>query len=71
MQTTLQDRRTLSADEIRTLDEEKREALVIHATIPAAKVRMERHYEGQHSKNYASSVEWSREYRQADQLESA
>ena len=65
MQTTLQDRKTLTADEIRTLDEERREAVIIHATTPATKVLMQRHYEGPHREVFAESVEWSREYRGA------
>ncbi|MFJ9523112.1 type IV secretory system conjugative DNA transfer family protein [Kitasatospora sp. NPDC101801] len=63
MQTTLQDRKTVTPDEIRTLDEEKREALVIHATTPLAKVRMLRHYEGADRKVYEESVEWAKRYR--------
>jgi type IV secretory pathway TraG/TraD family ATPase VirD4 len=63
MQTTLQDRKTATPDEIRTLDEERREALVIHATTPITKVRMQRHYEGPDRKTYEESVEWSRRYR--------
>lgn len=63
MQTTLQDRKTVTPDEIRTLDEERREALVIHATTPITKIRMQRHYEGPDRKAYEESVEWSRRYR--------
>ncbi|PYC82580.1 conjugal transfer protein [Streptomyces tateyamensis] len=63
MQTTLQDRKTVTPDEIRTLDEERREALVIHATTPITKVRMLRHYEGPDRKAYEESIEWSRRYR--------
>ncbi|WP_457029723.1 type IV secretory system conjugative DNA transfer family protein [Kitasatospora sp. P5_F3] len=63
MQTTLQDRKTVTPDEIRTLDEEKREALVIHATTPITKIRMQRHYEGPDRKAYEESIEWSRRYR--------
>jgi type IV secretory pathway TraG/TraD family ATPase VirD4 len=63
LQTTLQDRKTVTPDEIRTLDEERREALVIHATTPITKVRMQRHYEGPDRKLYEESVDWSRRYR--------
>lgn len=63
MQTTLQDRKTVTPDEIRTLDEERREALVIHATTPITKLRMQRHYEGPDRKAYEESIEWSRRYR--------
>ncbi|MEV7601678.1 TraM recognition domain-containing protein [Kitasatospora sp. NPDC089797] len=66
MQTTLQDRKTVTPDEIRTLDEEKREALVIHATTPITKVRMQRHYEGPDRKLYEESNDWSKRYRAGD-----
>ncbi|WP_034089124.1 type IV secretory system conjugative DNA transfer family protein [Streptacidiphilus albus] len=63
MQTTLQDRKTVTPDEIRTLDEERREALVIHATTPIAKLRMQRHYESPDRAAYEESISWAREYR--------
>ncbi|MFF2075401.1 type IV secretory system conjugative DNA transfer family protein [Kitasatospora sp. NPDC058162] len=66
MQTTLQDRKTVTPDEIRTLDEERREALVIHATTPVTRVRMQRHYEGADRKLYEESNEWSIRYRAGD-----
>ena len=44
--TSVQQHKTMTAEDIRTLDSAKREALVIHATTPAVKVRMTRHYEG-------------------------
>ncbi|GLW58514.1 type IV secretory system conjugative DNA transfer family protein [Kitasatospora phosalacinea] len=66
MQTTLQDRKTVTPDEIRTLDEERREALVIHATTPVTKVRMLRHYEGPDRRAYEESTEWARRYRAGD-----
>jgi type IV secretory pathway TraG/TraD family ATPase VirD4 len=44
--TSLQQHKTMTAEDIRTLDSAKREALVIHATTPAVKIRMTRHYEG-------------------------
>jgi len=71
MQTTLQDRKTLSPDEVRTLNEERREALIIHATTPATKVIMQRHYEGPHAADFAKSIEWAREYRQQGWKEGA
>src|SRR5579872_6464464 len=43
LQTTLQDRKTITPDQVRTLSEARREALLIHATTPAMKVRMQRH----------------------------
>lgn len=44
--TSIQQHRTMTAEDIRTLNTAKREALVIHATTPAVKIRMTRHYEG-------------------------
>ena len=44
--TSIQQHKTMTAEDIRTLDSAKREALVIHATTPAVKIRMTRHYEG-------------------------
>jgi type IV secretory pathway TraG/TraD family ATPase VirD4 len=64
----LQDRRTLTPEQIRTLSSQRREALVIHATTPAVKVRMTRHYEGPHSKVFAASV---REARRISGLDAA
>ena len=71
MQTTLQDRKTVTADEIRTLNEERREALIIHATTPATKVVMQRHYEGKDAADFTKSVEWARAYRQQAAAEEA
>jgi len=62
MQTTLQDRKVMTPEEIRTLDEMDREALIIHATTPVTKTRMERHYEGPNREAHAESVEWTRSY---------
>ena len=56
VQTTLQDRPTISPEEIRTLSEARREALIIHATTPAVKVRMRRHYEGPYAKEFTQAV---------------
>jgi type IV secretion system protein VirD4 len=56
VQTTLQDRPTINPDEIRTLSETRREALIIHATTPAVKVGMRRHYEGPHAKEFTQAV---------------
>jgi hypothetical protein len=60
VQTTLQDRKTLTPEQIRTLSAARREALVIHATTPAVKIRMTRHYEGPHQHHYAQAVEEAR-----------
>jgi type IV secretion system protein VirD4 len=56
IQSTYQDRKTITADQIRTLSEHERQALVIHATTPAVLVRLVRHYEGPDAKAYADSV---------------
>jgi type IV secretory pathway TraG/TraD family ATPase VirD4 len=60
MQTTLLDRKTISAEEIRTLSAERREALVIHATTPAVKICMQRHYEGPHAAEFSKAVDDAR-----------
>ena len=62
LSSTLQDRRTLTPEQVRTLSTRRREALVIHATTPAVKVRMTRHYEGPHRGVFAASVRegWER-----------
>jgi type IV secretory pathway TraG/TraD family ATPase VirD4 len=56
----LQDRKTLTPGQVRTLASHRREALVIHATTPAVKVRMTRHYEGPHRDEFARSVAGAR-----------
>ena len=57
---SLQDRRTLTPQEIRTLSAAEREGLIIHATTPAVKTRMTRHYESPHRDIFAASVRESR-----------
>jgi type IV secretory pathway TraG/TraD family ATPase VirD4 len=59
MQTTLQDRQTITPGEVRTLSEERREALVVHATTPATKVHMQRHYESPDAKDYEAATDWA------------
>jgi type IV secretory pathway TraG/TraD family ATPase VirD4 len=44
--TSVQQHKTMTAEDIRTLNSARREALVIHATTAAVKIRMVRHYEG-------------------------
>jgi type IV secretion system protein VirD4 len=56
MSSALQDRKTVTPDQVRTLAAHRREALVIHATTPAVKARMTRHYEGPHREEFAASV---------------
>lgn len=60
---SITDRDTITPEQIRTLDENRREALIIHATTPAVKTRMVRHYEGPHAKQYAKAVEDARALR--------
>lgn len=60
MQTSLQDRQTMTPEQIRTLDDLAREALIIRSTTPAVKARMTRHYEGPHRAEHARSVRESR-----------
>jgi type IV secretory pathway TraG/TraD family ATPase VirD4 len=57
LQTNLSDRPVISADEIRTLSEERREALIVHATTPPVLTRMVRHYESPHAAAYATAVQ--------------
>jgi type IV secretion system protein VirD4 len=57
---SLQDRKTLTPQEIRTLSALEREGLIIHATTPAVKTRMTRHYEGPHRDAFAASERESR-----------
>lgn len=52
VQASVIDRKTMAPEAIRVLDEEDREALVVHATTPVVKTRMVRHYEGRHAKDY-------------------
>jgi type IV secretory pathway TraG/TraD family ATPase VirD4 len=60
LQTTLQDRKVITPEEIRTLDELDRQALIIHATTPAIRARMPRHYEGPDRDQYAAAREQTR-----------
>ncbi|HEY1914356.1 MAG TPA: TraM recognition domain-containing protein [Streptosporangiaceae bacterium] len=60
LQTTLHDRKAFTPGEVRTLPAHRREALVIHATTPAVRVRMTRHYEGPHCRQFAAAVERAR-----------
>lgn len=60
LSSALQDRRTLTPEQVRTLSVRHREALVIHATTPAVVVRMTRHYEGPHREVFAASVREAR-----------
>jgi type IV secretion system protein VirD4 len=60
LQTTLQDRKVITPEEIRTLDERDRAALIIHATTPAVRARMPRHYEGPDASQYAAARQQAR-----------
>jgi type IV secretory pathway TraG/TraD family ATPase VirD4 len=53
--TSVQRHKTMTAEDIRTLSSVQREALVIHATTPAVKIRMTRHYEGPDAELYAQA----------------
>jgi type IV secretion system protein VirD4 len=68
MQATVSDRSTLSPARIRLLDEDKREALVIHATTPPVIVRMVRHHESTARKDYQRAVVWAKELKQQESL---
>jgi type IV secretory pathway TraG/TraD family ATPase VirD4 len=56
LSTTLHDRRTVTPEQVRTLSARHREALVIHATTPAVRTRLTRHYEGPDRAVFAASV---------------
>jgi type IV secretion system protein VirD4 len=56
MQSNLTDRKTLAPDKVRTLSEEDRQALIVHATTPVLLASMARHYESAHAADYARSV---------------
>ncbi|MFF5230271.1 type IV secretory system conjugative DNA transfer family protein [Dactylosporangium sp. NPDC000521] len=56
VQASVVDRKTMAPDAVRTLDEDRREALVIHATTPAVITRMVRHFEGPHRQEYEQAV---------------
>jgi len=58
--TSLQDRRTVTPEQVRTLSAARREALVIHATTPVVRARLTRHYEGPHAAEFAASVRQAR-----------
>lgn len=60
LSSALQDRKTLTPEQVRTLSSPRREALVIHATTPAVRVRLTRHYEGPDRAVFAASVAESR-----------
>jgi type IV secretion system protein VirD4 len=57
---TLQDRRTVTPAQVRTLSASRREALVIHATTPVVRARLTRYYEGPHRADFAASAEQAR-----------
>jgi type IV secretion system protein VirD4 len=57
---SLQDRKTIRRDEVRTLSALEREALVIHATTRPVKARLTRHYESAHRREFAASGQCGR-----------
>jgi len=60
LQTTLTDRKTITPEEIRTLSEARREAVIIAGTTPAVRARLPRHYEGPDKEAYAAGREKAR-----------
>jgi len=60
LSSSLQDRKTATPEQVRTLSVQRREALIIHATTPAVKTRMTRHYEGPYRDEFSASVVESR-----------
>jgi type IV secretion system protein VirD4 len=60
VQATVVDRKTMAPDAVRTLDEDKREALIIHATTPPVITRMVRHHEGPYAEQHRQAVEQAR-----------
>jgi hypothetical protein len=71
LSTTLQDRRTVTPEQVRTLSAERREALVIHATTPVVRARLTRHYEGPDREVFAASVTEARRIAGLDRVPGA
>lgn len=57
---TIQDRPTMTPDQVRGLDPEGREALIIHTNTPAVVARMVRHYESRDAAKYAEAARTAR-----------
>jgi type IV secretory pathway TraG/TraD family ATPase VirD4 len=57
---TVQDRQTMTPEQVRALDPDGREALIIHATTPAVIARMTRHYESRDAAKYADAARTAR-----------
>jgi type IV secretion system protein VirD4 len=55
-QASVVDRKTMAPEDIRILGEDRRQALIIHATTPAVMTRMVRHYESRHANDYERAV---------------
>lgn len=53
---TERERSTITAAEVRTLDAERGEALIVHASTPAVKTYMRRHYQSREAKDYERSA---------------
>ncbi|HTJ68129.1 MAG TPA: TraM recognition domain-containing protein [Actinospica sp.] len=58
---SIQDRPSMTPDQVRGLDKEGREALIIHANTPAVVANMVRHYEGRDAALYAEAERTARE----------
>lgn len=71
LSTSLQDRKTMTPEQIRTLDTSQREGLLIQSSTPAVRVRMTRHYEGPDRDTYAASVREARRIAGLDKPEPA
>jgi type IV secretion system protein VirD4 len=56
LSSAMQDRKTMTPADIRTLSSHRHEALIIHATTPPVKARMTRHYEGPRKHQFAAAV---------------
>ncbi|WP_112139179.1 type IV secretory system conjugative DNA transfer family protein [Glycomyces dulcitolivorans] len=54
---TERERSTITAAEVRTLDADRGEALIVHASTPAVKTYMRRHYQSREAKEYERSAE--------------
>jgi type IV secretion system protein VirD4 len=57
---TIQDRQTMTPDQVRGLDPDGREALIIHANTPAVIAKMVRHYESRDAAKYAEAARTAR-----------
>lgn len=59
---TIQDRPVMTPEQVRGLDPEGREALIIHANTPAVVANMTRHYESRDAAKYAAAARTARDH---------